>query len=337
MARKLSEHTIAAVHVLHLLELVQRWQVTERDLLAGFGLRAQTLKDASATLSMDTMVEVLERARALTGEPGLGVYLGLQARASGHGYLGFAAMSAPMFRDAIALAIRFVPIRTTAFTLRGQIEGEAASLIIEEHADLGPARDTLLFALLIGLRQIGCALTGRELDLAIDLAIDEPAYFARFAHALPVTRFGQPENRLTGRAAGLDSPLVLADPEGLALAREQCERLLATLGLDGRIAARARAVLTSDDRGFLSLDEVATKLGTSTRTLRRRLEAEGAPFAALLRDAREAQARKLLGSRELSIDEVAARLGYSNSAAFTRAFVRWAGETPSAFRKRAAR
>lgn len=327
-------HTLPAVHVLQLIELVKRWHVSERELLAGLGLRSQHLADPQSTIPIDVAMQVLERARNLTAEPGLGVYLGLQTRASGHGYLGFAAMTAPTFGDAIALAIRYIPIRTTALSLRGHIEGEAAIMTIDEHADFGSARDIVLLALTIGLRQVGCVLTGRELNLELDLAIPEPPYFARFARALPVTRFAQPYNRLTGRAAGLDSPLVFADAEGLQLARDQCERMLESLGLDGRIAPRARAALIAPDGTFRSLDALASELRISPRTLRRRLDAEGSSFATLVQDVRKEKSLAWLRSRDLSIDEVAARLGYSNTAAFTRAFVRWTGETPSKHRQR---
>lgn len=325
-------HTIPAAHLLHVIELVKRWGIAEKVLLESTGVDASRLADPEQTLLVSSFVQVLERARTLTNEPGIGVYLGLQARPTGSGYLGFAAMSAPKLREAIRLAIQYFPIRTTALSLSGHVEGEAAVMVIEEHADFGSARDIVLFATMIGLRQVGCALIGRELNLQFDFAFPRPSYFDHFEAGFLGVRFDQPENRLTGRAAGLDSPIAMSDPEALQLARAHCDRLLQSLGLDGRTTPRVRTALVANGQ-TLSLDEVAHVLSMSTRTLRRRLSEEGTSFAALTREATEARALTLLRSSALSVDEIAAQLGYGNTPNFIRAFRRWTGKTPHAYRK----
>ena len=60
---------------------------------------------------------------------------------------------------------------------------------------------------------------------------------------------------------------------------------------------------------------------------------DGLSVRALIDQTREANARALLGDRSLSLDDVAFLLGYSNESALRRAFKRWTGETPSAFRR----
>jgi AraC-like DNA-binding protein len=327
-------HTLPSVHALHLVDLVKRWHVADAALLAPFDLRREDLEDPGGNLSIEKCVGLVERARLLTGEPGIGVYLGLQMRASAHGYLGFAAMTASKLIDAIRLAIQYAPIRTTAITLRGSVEGDLGVLTIHEEADFGPARDALLLSILVGLWQSACGLTGRELKMQMDFAFPEPAYFARFAHALPPAKFNRPANQLAGRTKGFELPLTLADPASVRLAREQCERLAQSLGLDGRVAGRVRSVLAQRDGVFRSLEEAAKELGMSARTLRRRLALEGLSFASVLNEQRKETALAMLRSRELSVDDVAARLGYSNAANFTRAFRQWTGMTPTAYRRR---
>lgn len=328
------QHSLPSVHALHLIDLIKRWHVSDTALLSPFGLAREDLEDPQGNLSVDTCVALIERARTLTGEPGLGVYLGLQMRASAHGYLGFAAMTASKLSDAIALTIKYAPIRTTAVTFRGSVEGDMGVLTIHEEADFGAARDAVLLTLVVGLWQSACGLTGRELKMHMDFAIPEPPYFARFAHALPSARFDRPANQLAGRANGFDLPLTLADPASVRLAREQCDRLAQSLGLDGRVAGRVRSVLARPEGVSRSLDEAAKDLGMSARTLRRRLAHEGLTFAALLNDQRKDAALAMLRSRELSVDDVAARLGYSNAANFTRAFRQWTGMTPTAYRRK---
>ncbi len=331
-----AKHTLPSVHLLHLIQLVRRWHVSEAALLHGSGLTRERLDDPQGVVPVAACVALIERARELTAEPGIGVYLGLQMRASAHGYLGFAAMTASKLIDAIRLTVQFAPIRTTAVTLRGSVQGDLGVLTVHEEADFGTARDAVVLAILVGLWQSACGLTGRELKMHMDLALPEPSYFARFAHALPRARFDAPENQLTGKTKGFDLPLTLADPAAVRLAREQCERIAQSLGLDGRVAPRVRNVLAVRDGVMRSLDEVARDLGMSSRTMRRRLADEGSTFAHLLNDQRKESSMAMLRSRELTVDDVASRLGYSNAANFSRAFRQWTGMTPTAYRRRVA-
>jgi AraC-like DNA-binding protein len=72
----------------------------------------------------------------------------------------------------------------------------------------------------------------------------------------------------------------------------------------------------------------------SPRTLRRRLREEGTSFRGLLDRIRFQAAEDRLRERTLSLAEIAAELGYANQANFARAFHRWTGESPSAYRRR---
>jgi AraC-like DNA-binding protein len=150
-------------------------------------------------------------------------------------------------------------------------------------------------------------------------------------------RFGQPAHRLVFDAAILDLPLVNADPAAMQLARAQCDRELAALAETGSIVGRVRAALATGKDGtaaFGSLESVARRLGASTRTLKRRLAEQGTSFTEILGAARRQRALLLLDDRRLGIGEIADRLGYSDVANFTRAFRRWTGKTPAAYRDR---
>jgi AraC-like DNA-binding protein len=319
-------HTLPAVHALHLVEVVRRWEVAPEELLGPLGLDAESLAEPGARLSIAVVEELTERARALTGEPALALYVGMSMRASVHGYLGFAAMSAATLGQALELAARFVPTRTSALALHLCNQGDTASLVLDERADLGRAREQIVIALLVGLWQIGRALTGRELLGSADVAFAEPTWLRRF-RGMPV-RFSQPMHQLVFPAATLELPLVMADAAALRLAKEQCERELEALG-DSIVAQVRRSIF---DGGFRALPEVAKRLHVSTRTLKRRLAAEGARFSQILDDERRTRALLLLRDRERSLDEIADRLGYSDAANFTRAFRRWTGRPPGRFR-----
>src|SRR5579863_6358073 len=98
-----TEYSLPASHFVHVLSLAQRWNVPESDLLAGLPYTSKELADPGMTIPVPTAVTILERARALTHEPGLGIYLGLQTYSSEHGFLGFAAMSSATLRDVMDL------------------------------------------------------------------------------------------------------------------------------------------------------------------------------------------------------------------------------------------
>ena len=97
---------------------------------SGVEIARETLDDPLARVPLASYLAVVERARTLTGEPGLGFCMGLQARVSAFGHLGFAAMSAATVREAIEIAVQFAPMISTAMTLapaRRERSGVASS------------------------------------------------------------------------------------------------------------------------------------------------------------------------------------------------------------------
>ncbi len=330
------QHSVPAAYADQLVQLVRPWGVTAAELLSAAGLSEAAAQDPHGRLPIDAFGRLLDRARALTGEPGLGFYLGLQKRISMYGYLGFAAMTAGSLREALEMFVRFTPVLTTSLSLRLSVEGSLASLYVEEHYDMGGVRDIALINLMVGMREIGRALTGQNFDGDhADIALAEPPYLPRFKHLVPNTRWNEPVTRVFFDAALLDLPLAQADRVAVKLAREHCERALDALGYDGDFAERVRRAVSNHDgvNGFPSLDDVAVRLAVSPCTLKRRLAAQGLSFSGLLDCARRDKALLLLESPKLSLDEVAERLGYSTVPNFVRAFHRWTGGTPAAYRR----
>ncbi|MGZ8336908.1 MAG: helix-turn-helix transcriptional regulator, partial [Allosphingosinicella sp.] len=77
------------------------------------------------------------------------------------------------------------------------------------------------------------------------------------------------------------------------------------------------------------IDRIARELGLSRQTLYRRLKEEGTTFAALVDGVRRRVALRLVREQALSVKQIAYRLGFSDPAAFSRAFKRWTGSSPS--------
>jgi AraC-like DNA-binding protein len=318
--------------VLQLVELLKHWRIDAAELLQDSGIEASALEEPNARIPLSVYNHLMTRARKLTGEPALGIFLGLQRRVSMYGFLGFAAMSASTLGEVMELAVRFSPTVSTAIKLSLHDEGELTALRIEECCDPGECRDVAVLALTIGMSQMARALTGRELAGEAHLAIPRPSYADRFPELLARVRFDQPVTQLVLESKALTLPLVAPDRAGLRLAREQCERALRDQGLDGGIVERVRSLMATP-QGMLSLEEVAARLRMSARTLKRRLAAQGISYSELLEHERCQRARLLLCSSQLSLLEITERLGYSTLPNFARAFRRWTGETPAAYRR----
>jgi AraC-like DNA-binding protein len=108
------------------------------------------------------------------------------------------------------------------------------------------------------------------------------------------------------------------------------ERLDGAASMAGRVEAMLVPMLAS---GKVGAAAVAATLGLSEQTLYRRLRAEGATFGGVLESLRRKLAVHYLGDKKLSAKETGYRLGFADPAAFSRAFKRWTGSSPAAFRQ----
>ena len=83
----------------------------------------------------------------------------------------------------------------------------------------------------------------------------------------------------------------------------------------------------------VNLETAAEYLGVTTHTLRRRLKSWGISFSQLKDDTRRDVALALLENNKLTIQDIAARVGFSDSSTFTRAFKDWTHVAPNTYRK----
>lgn len=146
-------------------------------------------------------------------------------------------------------------------------------------------------------------------------------------------RFDAPEARLVFAADLWRATPLLANPFVFRAFEKQTAQLAERLRSDLPLAEQVRRLLSSTaappDR-----DTVAAMLAMSPRTLARKLAESGTHFAELQREVRLARAEALLDNRALRLGEIADRLGFSDQAAFSRAFRQWTGLTPTAWRER---
>jgi AraC-like DNA-binding protein len=143
--------------------------------------------------------------------------------------------------------------------------------------------------------------------------------------------FGATADDITFSNSIRQAPVVSADPYLNKLLRSYCEEA-AFHRLRNREPFRSRvenAIAPLLPHGKAQVGEIARQLGVSQRTLARRLELEGLSFSALLESLRSDLAKRHLADRDLTIAQIAWLLGYRDVGAFSHAFKRWAGKTPS--------
>jgi AraC-like DNA-binding protein len=144
--------------------------------------------------------------------------------------------------------------------------------------------------------------------------------------------FDQPRMRVFWNGDAADRPLAQGDALLYRHYVERCRRMAESVRAQD-LAARVRAEVETD---ALDLRMVSRRLNVSERTLQRRLMEAGLSFRVLSNDVRMQRARKLLANATISIADVAAQLGYAETASFTHAFQRSVGCSPRRFRRNVA-
>lgn len=173
---------------------------------------------------------------------------------------------------------------------------------------------------------------------AVELPFPAPA-----SREMPDLVFGAPQvydaplPGLVFDATWLTAPLMRDEAAVDLFVARSPAGLLARPTSDGTSTAdRVRRLVIQGLRGaHLTGDEIAERLAMSPQTLRRKLAAEGTPLRQIRDEVlRDAAVSALVGGDE-SLTDLAARLGFSEPSAFTRAFRRWTGSPPSAYRREA--
>jgi AraC-like DNA-binding protein len=127
--------------------------------------------------------------------------------------------------------------------------------------------------------------------------------------------------------------LKYADEETEGVCEERCRQLLDRLGSTGTITDQVRRIIYQSPCDRRDVETVASELCMSPRTLRRHLTKENTSFRLVLNEVRQALAIDYLCRTDLSIDEIAFLLGYSETSNFRHAFKQWVGESPTSYRK----
>jgi AraC-like DNA-binding protein len=329
----LARAEMPASYAAQMVELVARFGIARDTLLEGTGVDPAVLEQPEGRIGTAESAALAMRALELTGEPGLGFYHGLQLKLSTHGRVGILAMASATLRDAVLVFERYAALRTPHVRMRHYREGEHAVLELNDSLPSGKLRVFVLESLVTALVQMARALLGRPISGSFDLPYPEPEYFARFAHLWPgPARFNQPACRMLLPDSLLDEGLQMADSVTAKQMARECEQELARGAAFTELLLDIRRRLRAARGAFPTLSQMAREHRMSERTLKRQLAARGTSYRNLVDEVRRERALELL-SGSMSIEHVATELGYSEASNFHRAFRRWFGASPDAWRK----
>jgi len=298
-----------------------------RIVVAGLEALGHTVPDlADSTIPVAAAADLLEHAVAVGGSD-FGVRAG---RTIPHGALGLVdhlCAAASTGRAMLEDLERYFTL--VASGVRLHVDG--ADLVLGLRDAIPLRHRQLLAELVFSLLDARMAErgAGRAFAVGFPWAASEAAR-SHWQHAT----VDAADCRMTFTTATLDSPLRTTDDSLRHLLESYARRELEQQPSAETTTQRARAVLREAlPGGPPSAAQVARAFGMSDRTLRRALHAEGATFSEVRDDALREVAEHALRDPDRSIGEVAWLLGYSEPSAFHRAFRRWTGATPEAFRQ----
>ncbi len=218
-----------------------------------------------------------------------------------------------------------------------EVEGGRARFTVRRELGQGDGDRFLSECVLAIWHRLSSWMVGRRIPLTdASFAYPAPPHRGEYAALFdcPV-RFGAERTAAAFDARWLTAPLVRDEPALDAMLRRAPFDLLSRPEYGTTVAEQVRRSLARGLRGapgLPELGEVAARLAVSPATLRRRLQQEGTSFQRLKDQVRRDAAIAGLAESGEPIAELAARLGFSEDTAFHRAFRRWTGTTPGAYR-----
>jgi AraC-like DNA-binding protein len=326
---------VAVRSLLPLLAEVARQGHDPAPVLAASGCEASWLDDTERMIPIACNHAATLEAIAVTGDPCFGLHMAENTRPESFGLHTYLASTSATLRDALGRVIRYMNLIAEHLEYALREEGDTARMSVSSPPE------SLVVAQQFVVAVNHCFV--RAL-VAAEWRIVEAA-FAHEPPAPPVAReyervFGAPvrfsadHDGIRFDRAFLDAPMRNRD-DRLNRALEDLARVqLEARGGSDRTSDRVRVQLLRlppDTR--IELEPLAQRLSMSARTLQRRLADEGVSLRQIVDDVRFERARAYLAMGGLSVAEVGFLLGFAEPAAFSRAFVRWAGKTPQAYRR----
>jgi AraC-like DNA-binding protein len=316
-------------------DTVARASTRALDAFARWGLSfAQLEGDPTVRLPHGLVIELHDDFMDVLGEPSASLRAGTRLQLGDYELLEYLCGSCNTLGESIACLGRYYPLLIAA-EHDLWIEGERAEARFRIAPGLAAPDSIHEFGLASNLTMCALHVTpeGVQLPIEVCFAHRAPDYAALFPQLFgcPV-RFECEHNAIVFPVTMLDHPMRTADPLLHAVLTRLADQELSALADQSAFPAKVREAIEAELERGAALEAVAERMHVSPGALRSRLRQHGTTYSALLDRLRRDRARRALRQTQQSIAEVGHSLGFAHPPAFHRAFRRWFGVTPSAYR-----
>ena len=293
--------------------------------------------DLSVMVSEEDYVRLLETiAQAETGLPKAHIKLGASMRCEDLGAVGLAWKSSPTLLDGWDRAQRYVRAVAGVRALeiiKGETTTEIRFLRLTDEAPRGARLSNE--ATFASFTAICRQASGRHFKPVRAFCghefIGDKAFLEEYVGCALEDRAGL--NAIVISNDEMALPNAVGDDAISRFFDERVEEMLANADTDVPLAIQVKSEIGKNlSGGIPKLSDVASALGMSARTLQRKLSDEGVVFQELVDQARRELSERLLRTTQYPLVEIAFLTGFAEQSGFTRAFKRWAGETPRSYR-----
>lgn len=327
------ESTLATVWLI-VLRLVELHGIEPQGFIREIGVDPQTLRDVRARLPSRLADIAFTRAAAQIPDPAFGLRAAECWHPSNLGTMGYAWLSSRTLHTGLKRMERFARILGNRFTYHCIDEMNGVRFVYDHgrgDAPIGHAMTDFTFAILLDMcrTNFGGKLNPSALALRRPQPADPQPWREMFGCEV---QFGAARDSFLLDHETVDTPLPSAN---IPLANTFDGILTEQLAnfFDDDIVSRCKThILQQLTSGAPAAQDVATALSLSQRTLQRRLGELKLTYQGVLDETRHELARRYLDDASKSVTEITFLLGFSEQSAFTRAFKRWSGMSPSTYR-----
>jgi AraC-like DNA-binding protein len=314
--------------------IVESYGIDPELLFREMNLNPKLIKQPGGRYRLDSIDNLWRKASKIIDDPCFGLKAAEYWHPSNFGALGYAMLASNTLRTALERVDRYHRFLSDErfINLIETEEGLTYTLTFSHEKRDIPARNDAILAVTMSM----CRTNYLE-DLApvsVTLTHPKPSCSAKFYEYFrsPVV-FEAPANSLTLPIEAVDKSLPGSNPQLAELNDQVMIEYLAQLD-HHHLTEKVKAVIIDQlPSGNVTDENVAQALYMSSRNLQRQLQSAGTTFNTLLNQIRQDLAQKYLRGQDTSMTEIAFLLGFSESSAFSRAFKRWIGVTPTQYRQ----
>ena len=310
--------------------------IDAKTLYAKAGLPAPELIDVETDLSGDGVAQLFDDASRAANDPCIGLAWAEAFPIGGTGLVGYLLLNSPTIGAAMATVARYAVLFRQPMTVQFEENDDGGLLWWRwPEALTAPYTQYGTFSLALFILRLRMVTEPKWEPLSVEFQGEPLTCKEKVRHILgPNVQFGSDKNALQVDTVTLNTPIRTADPRLRPILEKLGKQMIAEVpALDDIASVVRNAILDFLPLGRATLEEVATHLGLSGRTLQSRLAQASTTFESVLSETLKSRAEHLLRATDLSLTDIALLLGFSELSAFTRASHRWFGHTPSAQRQ----